>query len=266
MVTSSPLAEAIRRGHYAAKQIHCPNPLIAWSHSRRFQIGLELANCFLTSGAKVLDHGCGDGTFLAMLLGESPKAEIGVGTEITPQLVADCRTRFDGIESLEFVRRDEIVDGHHAGTFDLITCMEVLEHVVEVEHELRVLSDLLKPGAVLIVSVPVETGLPLVIKQVVRRFAGWRGLGDYPGDAPYTFAELAKSVFAGPRPHIRRPKFPTGEGLPPHHSHRGFNWMVLKRLLETQFDVVEVLASPLRRLPPHLNSQAWFIARKRTQF
>ncbi len=38
-----PLDAELGKGHYAAKQIFCKDPLIAWSHRRRFEVGLRLA-------------------------------------------------------------------------------------------------------------------------------------------------------------------------------------------------------------------------------
>ena len=71
---------ALREGHYATKQIFCRDPLIAWSHRRRFEVGLRLAARF--AGQSVLDYGCGDGTFLALLsAGPSPPVE-ALGVEI----------------------------------------------------------------------------------------------------------------------------------------------------------------------------------------
>lgn len=60
--------EADGAGHYERKQLLSKDRLIAWSHRRRFETGLRLAGAF--AGGRVLDYGCGDGTFLAMLAGE----------------------------------------------------------------------------------------------------------------------------------------------------------------------------------------------------
>jgi len=111
----------------------------------------------------------------------------------------------------------------------------------------------------LIMSVPVETGLPLIGKQIVRRVAGWRKIGHYPGTTTYSVREMLSSVFAGPTQHVRRPMFDVGEG--PFHDHKGFNWMVLRGRLQKDFVIERVLGSPFRALGPHLATQAWFIAR-----
>jgi hypothetical protein len=103
--------------------------------------------------------------------------------------------------------------------------------------------------------------LPLLVKQTVRRIAGWRKIGHYPGTSPYSLRELAASVFAGETQHIERPVFSNTGGS--FHDHKGFNWMVLKERLARQFDLERVLASPFSRLGPRLATQAWFVLRRR---
>lgn len=138
--------------------------------------------------------------------------------------------------------------------------MEVLEHVFDVGHVLDRLARLLSPSGALIVSVPVETGLPLAVKQAARRIAGWRGLGDYKYTSAYTPGEYWKSLFAGGRQHIARPVY-EGEDRYPYHDHKGFNWMSLRRTLAERFRIERTLGTPVPWLPPHLASQVWFLAR-----
>ena len=82
----------------------------------------------------------------------------------------------------------------HQGAYDAIYCMEVLEHVVDPAPLLDTFRRLLAPGGTLVISVPIETGLPVVVKQMVRRIAGWRGVGHYPGTTGYTLPELLRSI------------------------------------------------------------------------
>ena len=251
-------------GHYERKQLLCRDRLIAWSHRGRFETGLRLARLY-GAGARVLDYGCGDGTFLSMLTDDPARQAMpreAVGAEITGALVEDCRRRHGARESLRFVVADELGEKEHEGGFDLVVCMEVLEHVVGPEALVENLARLVAPGGRLIVSVPVETGLPLVAKQAWRRVAGWRGIGDYPGTDPYTPGEMLRSVFAGRRQHVARTVHRTGEGAE-FHDHKGFNWMRLREILSARLNVERTLGSPVAWLPPHLSSQAWFVARKR---
>ena len=255
------LRNAISGGHYARKQIFSRAWLVAWSHGRRFEKAVAIARRY--AGKRVLDFGCGDGTFLAMTMMTAEAPAIGVGAELMPDVVQDCRLRYREEPRLKFVQVDELSTAEHLGRYDAVFCMEVFEHVVDWEPEIDRFRKLLAPGGTLILSVPVETGLPVVVKQIVRRVAGWRKIGHYPGTSFYSPAEMAKSVFAGGTQHITRPVFDMGTG--PFHDHKGFNWMVLKNRLRRDFVVERVLASPFSWLGPHLATQAWFIARLRPQ-
>jgi SAM-dependent methyltransferase len=246
-----------RDGVYARKQLLSRAGLIAWSHRRRFEVALRLASHL--GGERVLDYGCGDGSFLAMLLRGRPAPGVAVGAEIASDLVEDCRRRLRG-SGATFVHVDEL---EAAGdTFDTIFCMEVLEHVVDLRPVLLRLQRWLAPGGHVVVSVPVETGLPLLIKQAVRTVAGWRGIGDYPGTTPYRASEWVPSLFAGARQHLERPVHHDSSGLP-FHDHKGFNWMRLRGEIARMFVLERVLSSPIPLLPPHLGTQAWFVARSR---
>lgn len=69
------LRDPIAAGYYARKQIHCSDPLIAWSHRR--WLGRALAIARRLAGARVLDCGYGDGTVLGQLQPSStPPASI----------------------------------------------------------------------------------------------------------------------------------------------------------------------------------------------
>jgi len=97
----------------------------------------------------------------------------------------------------------------------------------------------------------------------VRRVAGRRRIGDYPGTTSYRLSELVKSVFAGSRPHVTRPIFQRGDGGV-FHDHKGFNWRALRATVASRFDLVRTVTSPFSWAGPHLSTQVWFIARRRT--
>ena len=253
----SDLRSAISTGHYARKQLFSNDKLVAWSHSRRFNTGIALAREF--RGKRVLDFGSGDGTFLALTMMSDAAPAAATGAEITREVVEDCRRRYRGEPRLTFLQVGELDTRDQAAAYDAVFCMEVLEHVVNWEPELARMARLLAPGGKLIVSVPVETGMPVLVKQTVRRIAGWRGVGHYPGTSAYSWPELLSSVFAGDGQHLVRPVFDTGSG--PSHDHKGFNWMVLRERLRRQFVLERVVASPFSWLGPRLATQVWFVCR-----
>ncbi|HEV3139772.1 MAG TPA: class I SAM-dependent methyltransferase, partial [Vicinamibacterales bacterium] len=205
--------DAVKNGHYAAKQIYCKDRVIAWSHRRRFETGLRLASMF--RGGRILDYGCGDGTFLALLCASADRPSSAVGAEIDDAQVDDCRARFGHLPGVAFDHIDALDGDAHRGAYDGVVCMEVLEHVVALDAIIDRLHRVLAHAGTLIVSVPVETGLPLLVKQAARRVAGWRGIGDYQGTSPYTVREYVASVFAGRASHIVRPIYNVGgAGVP----------------------------------------------------
>jgi SAM-dependent methyltransferase len=259
LIAAKPAADdVLREGHYAAKQIFCQDRLVAWSHRRRFELGLRLARRF--AGKRILDYGCGDGTFLALLqAGPAPVAE-GVGAELDEVQVVDCRSRLSGRPGLNFELIERLAAEQHHGAYDGVVCMEVLEHVVAVDTVIERLDWLLGDHGTLLVSVPVETGLPLLAKQAARRIAGWRGIGDYPGTSPYTLQEYLASIVAGAASGLPRVVYQGTAG--PFHDHKGFNWMALRERLARVFDIQQTLASPVPFLGPHLATQVWFVCTK----
>jgi SAM-dependent methyltransferase len=253
------LRDAVSGGHYAQKQILSRDRLVAWSHARRFATALTLARRF--AGKRILDYGSGDGTFLALAMMADAPPSAAVGAELLEPVVDDCRVRYGAEPRMTFVQVPSLDTPEHARQYDAVFCMEVLEHVFDWEPELARMSRLLRPGGTLVVSVPVETGVPVLIKQVARTIAGWRKIGHYPGTTSYSWGELASAVFAGHTQHVERPVFDFGSG--PSHDHKGFNWRVLHERLSREFDVERIVASPFAWLGPGLATQVWFIARLR---
>ena len=256
----SGVLDAVRAGFYAQKQINSRSRLIAWSHRGRFATGLRLAR--EVGGSRALDYGCGDGTFLALLMNSQPSPRVAVGAELTPDIVSDCRERFKAQSGLHFALIEELDRPAHQVAYDAIYCMEVLEHVVDPAAMLKTFARLLAPGGTLVISVPIETGIPVVVKQMVRRIAGWRGVGHYPGTTGYTLLELLRSVCAGSTQHIKRPVITREDGST-FHDHKGFNWRVLRGLVAAEFDLVRESTSPVEWIGPQLGTQRWLIARKR---
>jgi SAM-dependent methyltransferase len=255
----SDLQTAVRSGFYARKQIFNEARLIAWTHRSRFAMAVTLAKQL--QGSCVLDYGCGDGTFLGMLAASGQGPQLAVGAELTPDIVNDCRDRFEGHPGLHFMLIADLGGAAEQGRYDAIYCMEVFEHVVEPRRLLEEFHRLLAPGGALVISVPIETGLPVVVKQAARRIAGWRGIGHYPGTTGYAPLELVKSVCAGSRQHLPRPVFARPDGST-FHDHKAFNWRTLRALLRERFDVERETTSPVPWLGPQLGTQRWFVARK----
>src|SRR5687768_6054446 len=135
------LRNAIARGTYARHQICSPDVLTAWSHTRRFSTALSLARDF--GGKRILDYGCGDGTFLALaMMADAPPAA-AVGAELLDNVVEDCRVRYGAEPRMSFVQVASLDAAEHTRRYDAVFCMEVLEHVFDWEPALARMSGLL---------------------------------------------------------------------------------------------------------------------------
>ena len=251
--------DAVAEGHYYRKQLGCKSGVIAWSHRSRFRVGLRLIG---PSVPKLLDYGCGDGTFLAMAANRVQEAW---GADIAADQVIDCQKRLASFTNLRFCTISELADDIHSGAYPVVTCMETLEHCTApiVEVVLRDLARLVSPGGRVIISVPIEIGPTFLLKSVVRRAAAWRGLSDYRHYEKYAFRNALRMVFARRDTVLDRPVY--GEPDAPSHSHYGFNWRAMRERVRAHLTVERNLFSPLGYFGGWVSSQAWFICRPRNR-
>lgn len=262
MIPLNELGEGIKRGHYAQKQLLCSSKCVAWSHGSRFRLARELVAP--RAGGKLLDYGCGDGSFLGMVADLFPDA---VGADIASDQISDCERRLGRTTKLRFLHTGDLPDSEHRRTYDVVTCMETLEHCREAA-QIRVLIELrrlVKDSGVVIISVPIEIGPALLFKQVVRRVAGWRRLGQYRYTERYSIAELLRMTFLSRLWPIKRPVYGGDDSDPSSgwHGHKGFNWKVLKQLVEDRFTVEQTRFSPFGWSHGLISSQCWFVVRPR---
>jgi SAM-dependent methyltransferase len=245
-------AARIAAGHYARKQLHCPSRVVAWSHGHRFDLARRLVAA--AAGGRLLDYGCGDGTFLAMV--HAGFAE-SCGVDVEPEQIAACRERLGDLPGLSFAMTRDLAAGAGA-RWTVVTCMEVLEHCLEPERRqiLTELGRLCAPEGRIIISVPIETGPSLAGKLFFRAVAGLRGLGDYRYREPYSPLEMIRGT-AG----LRVPRVVyEGKGLS-YYGHKGFEWRDVEREIAERLSIERRMFSPLSWAGAVLNSQVWFICR-----
>jgi SAM-dependent methyltransferase len=216
-------------------------------------------------GRRLLDYGCGDGTFVAMVHDRFPSA---MAVDVSTAQLRDCARRLTTLTGLTFAHVDRLDDADCLDAFDVITCMEVLEHCPDTDQH-AVLDRILRvaaPQAVVIISVPIETGLSLAAKHLARAALGRRGLTEYAHRERYRPFEFARMLFAGSHATIRREEYlgvdEDGRSYA-FTGHRGFNWRRVELLLRSRFSVERRLFTPMSIFGAALNSQVWFVCRKR---
>jgi SAM-dependent methyltransferase len=248
--------ELLRDGEYARKQIYCPSRVVAWSHGSRFTLARALAREH--AGGRLLDYGCGDGTFVAMIHADFRET---VGADIDAGEVDECARRLGGLPGVRFAVTREIERGS-ARAWDVVTCMEVLEHCVEDERRrvIGVLADSVAPGGIAIVSVPIEIGPSLAGKQFFRALAGLRRFGDYAYRERYSPSDMIRGVLG--RPVTRVPvERVVPDGVYRYYGHKGFDYREVERELAGRFTIVSKRFTPIPIVGAILNSQAWFVCR-----
>lgn len=248
--------DLLRTGDYARKQIYCPSHVVRWSHGSRFALARSLA--LTQRGGRLLDYGCGDGTFVAMVHADFRET---AGADVDAGQIAECERRLGHLPGVRF-RRTRDVEQEPGHGWNVVTCMEVLEHCLEDERRrvIAALAALLAPDGVAIVSVPIENGPSLAGKQFFRALAGLRRLGDYDYRERYTLAEMVRGVFRGRIARV--PVECSGpEGPYRYYGHKGFDYREVERELAARFTISRRMFTPIRLAGALLNSQAWFVCR-----
>jgi len=121
-------------------------------------------------GKTALDVGCGAG-----LMAE-PLARLGAkvtGVDASSELIAVAREHAQAMELDVDYRAADVLEIE--ARFDLVTCMEVIEHVAEPARFVGALAKLLAPGGLLILSTPNQTGWSKLMMITVGE-----GLGRIP--------------------------------------------------------------------------------------
>lgn len=151
-----------------------------WYSGRRAIVRGAVESLGLPTGARILDAGCGSGRNMVEL------ARFGTvyGIDIAPYSVRQARSR-----GLQNVTQGSLTDlPYDDDTFDLITSLDVIEHIEDDVAVLRELRRVAKPGAALLLTVPAYQSLWSshdVVNHHQRRYtkrtllastdaAGWR--------------------------------------------------------------------------------------------
>ncbi|MBN8482488.1 MAG: class I SAM-dependent methyltransferase [Xanthomonadales bacterium] len=232
---------------YSAATFADRNPIKRWLQSRRLVTAMGQVDGAIEA-PRILDFGAGNGELCKQLAMRFPRARLTC-YEPAPFLMAQARQNLAQIVGVGFCTELASLD---AGAFDLIFCLEVLEHLPPAETE-RVLDSferLLDPHGMIVVGVPIETGLPAFYKGVFRM---WRRFGAFDARIANVLRATAGS------PPSPRPDSEIAPGLPFHHEHMGFDHRVLRRRLERRFALRNTVTSPFRLFGSWLNPEVNFV-------
>lgn len=114
--------------------------------------GSDIAAC---RAQRVLDVGCGSGIFLKYLRRENPSIEL-FGFDLNEELVDSLAREGFGVLPSNPARFSDAMAGQPL--FDVVTMLQVLEHVADPIEFVQTFLPLLRPGGLLIITTPNFSG------------------------------------------------------------------------------------------------------------
>lgn len=122
-----------------------------WYRGRRRVLDAVLDRIALPSGARLLDAGCGSGRELDELAARGRVS----GVDASDVCVARARSRGHADVHRSAIEHLPFADA----TFDLVTCLDVIEHTPDDRVTLAELRRVTRPGGLLVVTVPAYPSL-----------------------------------------------------------------------------------------------------------
>lgn len=119
-----------------------------WWHVAKRQLVMEFITKYRKFGEQVLDIGCGTGAMMEDL--KTVFSDVS-GLDGSKDAIDFCHKR--GIKSaqlFDFEKKLQIQDNR----FDVVTCLDVLEHVEGDDAFLKELNRITKPGGLVVINVP----------------------------------------------------------------------------------------------------------------
>lgn len=141
-----------------------------WYKGRREIIG-KITSSYMTSPVKILDAGCGAGGTMEYM---SRYGSV-IGVDISQKMVEHCRNMgmpvyCTSVSELPFPDKE----------FDLVFCLDVLEHIPDEKQALKELIRVVRPGGIMVFTVPAFTwlwGHHDILNNHCRRY----NFGELPG-------------------------------------------------------------------------------------
>ena len=113
---------------------------------------------FAEKSFEMMDAGSGFGQYSFYIANRNKKCVISA-VDVKEEQIADCNNFFAkcGLNNVKFQFGD-LTKPHATNKYDLILCVDVMEHILEDVDVFRHFNQALKPGAMLLISTPSDQG------------------------------------------------------------------------------------------------------------
>jgi len=190
----------------------------------------------LNSSDRVLQIGGGTGVFTLSLVQHSDEVHFtDLITYDDFAVVQDLLEKIEFTSDIYYSSTDAAHLSYKENSFDKVFAMDVLEHVPQEEKAIREISRVLKPNGKLIVSAPIEVGVPLLIRETYRQISEYTDDIDEKRRNTESINELIRGVVK--RPSISDPA-----------SHRGYDYRQTRKYMRSEFESVSTNFCPVNSL------------------
>jgi ubiquinone/menaquinone biosynthesis C-methylase UbiE len=153
---------------------------------------------------RMLDAGCGDGRYLVALAARPDRPQRVAGVDISERILDVARAATERAGLTAELRRANLEALPFAdGSFDLVLCTQVIEHLLDPALGLRELARVLAPGGMLVVSTDHDRALVTRVLNAPRagivKVLGWTHR-NFPVEFPHAsfplegFAQLVEEA------------------------------------------------------------------------
>lgn len=224
------------------------HPLLTWYFYKRLDTAVKMAEISPTDTA--LDIGCWMGHLELTLVGlanyvigmdkanelcREPYFDVRVESWNCLRIAAELNTIESGgklSDNLIFTRGDILRIPLPASSADKVFCLDIIEHISEPTKAFQELARVLKPSGILVISLPIELGSALLLRQLVAWFTNFSRENRSP-------KVVIKSLITNSvEENVSR------GGL--HHS--GYDWQMDVNLISEYFTLLERRFIPLNLL------------------
>ena len=121
-----------------------------WYYGHEGKTEYSIAASLVATDNKVIDVGCGIGELLTHL----PSDAVFFGVELSSRSVEIAKSLNRNVRQVDITKAPP----HFKNNFDVVTCFQVLEHIVDIHSFFSALISLCKPGGIIVLAVPNNDG------------------------------------------------------------------------------------------------------------